>query len=332
MKVTWGVLLSVLCTGIIVSSAGKGIFFTEEEQAGKQHKKKMMNENLAVYQAPKFDGELSFAGEEVPLKRFDIRERFDRDMLSNSYFHSNTFLLIKRANRYFPIIEPILKEHGIPDDFKYLAMIESSFDPIAISPAGAAGIWQFMKGTAKDYGLEVNGEVDERYHLKKATVAACAYLKDCYEEFGNWTLVAAAYNRGKAGIAKSVEQQACNNYYDLLLNAETKRYVFRILAMKVICGDPQKYGFYLDASDLYPVIETKPVEVDSMVNDFVSFAKQYDMSYAMLKIFNPWLRDYKLENKEKKTYVIDVPKEENLEKKRLSQKAYESNWVVQGRL
>lgn len=280
------------------------------------------------YKAPKLCDSIDFAGERVPIDRFDIRERLDREVLSNSYFHSNTFLLIKRANRYFPVIEPILKEHNIPEDFKYLAMIESGFIPTIVSPAGAAGIWQFMKPTAIEYGLEVSKEVDERYHLVKATHAACAYLNESFAKFGNWTMVAAAYNRGNSGMERAVEKQKCENYYDLLLNDETKRYLFRILALKMIAGNPQNYGFLLESEDLYPSISVEQIEVKGAVEDFVEFAKSHKISYNMLKIFNPWLRDYQLTNADGKTYMIEIPKLENLSSQHVEQTAYDASWVI----
>ena len=188
---------------------------------------------------------IRFAGEKVPVRRVDIRERLDRELLSNSYFHSNTMLLIKRANRYFPVIDTILRSEGVPEDFKFLALIESSLDPIAVSPAGAVGFWQFLKSTGSEYGLEVNNEVDERYHLEKSTRAACRYFKKAYEKYGSWTLAAASYNIGQRRITEELRRQKVDNYYDLLLVDETSRYVFRILAIKQILNDPFAYGFEL---------------------------------------------------------------------------------------
>lgn len=248
-----------------------------------------------------------FAGEPMPLERFDIKESLDRELLSNAYFHSQTIRYIKLAPRYFPVIEPILKEKGIPNDFKYLAVAESGFNPRAISPARAAGFWQFMKGTAQDYGLEVHGLVDERYHIEKSTRAACEYLLDSYEKFGSWTLVAASYNRGRTGIQKQLTRQKTNNYYDLLITTETARYVYRITALKLIMENPEKYNFYISDDEKYPIIETKEVVINGAVADFADFAKEHGISYKLLKDFNPWLRDTHLTNSKKKKYIIKIP-------------------------
>ncbi|MFW6370560.1 MAG: lytic transglycosylase domain-containing protein [Bacteroidota bacterium] len=249
---------------------------------------------------------LNFAGEVVPINNFDVRESFDRELLVNTYWQSQTLLFIKRANKYFPVIEKILQENNIPDDFKYLALAESGLQN-AVSPAGAVGFWQLLKGTAEDYGLEVNREVDERYHMEKATEAACRYLRDSYKLYGNWTMVAASYNMGRNGLRNQVERQKESNYYDLLLNDETSRYVFRILAIKSILNDSEKYGFYVKNKDLYQHIPYYEVEIDSAVLDFADFAKLHNTNYKMLKYLNPWLRDRYLTNRHKNTYVIKIP-------------------------
>jgi len=251
---------------------------------------------------------IDFAGESVPLSIADVSERLDREMIINTNLHSTTTLILKRANRVFPIIEPILKKNGIPDDFKYLAVIESGLVNV-VSPAGARGVWQFMPQTAKEYGMEVNDIVDERYHLEKSTQAACDYLKAAKNKFGNWTLAAASYNGGVAGINKQIERQGVTDYYDLLLTEETSRYVFRIVALKEIMKNPEKYGFNLPKEQLYFPIETKKVMVDSTVADLASFAKKQGINYKVLKIHNQWLRDTKLDNKTKKVYTIDIPTE-----------------------
>ena len=252
---------------------------------------------------------LTFAGEEVPIHYFDVRESLDRELLVNSYFHSQTLRLLKLAPRYFPIIEPILKENGIPDDFKYLAVAESAFNERAVSPAGAAGFWQFLSRTATDYGLEVNAEVDERYHLEKATVAACKYLNESYARYSNWAMVAASYNAGRAAMDRHMTRQKETSYYDLLLVEETTRYVFRILALKLIMEDPEKYGFRVREKDKYPMIPMKIVEVNGPVNDFAEFAQAYGINYKILKMFNPWLRDTFIKNPSRKTYQIKIPAE-----------------------
>lgn len=269
-----------------------------------------------------------FASEEVPLNRVDIRERLDRELLSNSYFHSNTLLLLKRANRYFPVFDTILKHEGIPEDFKYLALIESSLDQRAKSPAGAVGIWQFLKGTGRDFGLQVDNQVDERYHLEKSTRAACKYFKQAYEKYGSWTLVAASYNIGQRRISEELSRQKVDNYYDLLLVDETSRYVFRILALKEIFKNPVEYGFNLKKEDLYPEIKTKKIVLNSTVSDFGLFAQEHDISYGILKEFNPWLRDSFLTNSQKKTYIVEIPMQSYLEFNKRHIKVYQKNWVV----
>jgi len=250
---------------------------------------------------------LNFAGEKVPTENPDIRERMDRELLVNTYWQSNGLLLIKRAEKYFPIIEPILKKHGIPDDFKYLAVAESGLTQI-VSPAGATGFWQIMKSTAKEHGLEVNDNVDERYHIKKSTEAACKYLLESKSKFGSWTLAAAAYNAGNYGITRQQDRQYVEDYYDLLLNSETGRYVFRILALKTILSDPGNYGFNFTEDDLYQTIKVKEVKVDTAVTDFGKFAKEFGINYKILKIHNPWLREAHLNNKSRKAYQIEIPK------------------------
>jgi membrane-bound lytic murein transglycosylase D len=252
--------------------------------------------------------EVNFANEAVPINEPDIRERLDKELLVNTYWQSNALLLIKRSEKFFPVIEPILKEYGIPDDFKYLAVAESGLQNV-VSPAGATGFWQLMKATAREYGLEVNANVDERYHLKKSTEAACKYLLNAKERFGSWTLAAAAYNAGKAGVKKQQERQKVTNYYDLLLGEETGRYVFRILAIKEILSDPENYGFQIDSNDYYKKIPTFEIELDTAVSDFADFAKRFNINYKILKIHNPWLREAFLNNASRKNYAIELPKE-----------------------
>jgi len=249
---------------------------------------------------------MNFAGEVVPTDDNDVSERLDREMVTNINYHSNTTLVIKRANKVFPIIEPILKANGIPDDFKYLAVIESSLVN-AVSPAGARGVWQFMPTTAKEYGMEVSGDVDERYHLEKSTEAACKYLNDAYKRFGNWTLVAASYNGGMAGINRVLEAQQVSSYYDALFYEETGRYVFRILALKEIMKNSPKYGFDIPQNELYVNVPTKKIYVDSSISDLATFAKEQGTNYKTLKVLNQWLRDKKLNVSTGKTYLIEIP-------------------------
>jgi len=249
---------------------------------------------------------VSFAGEPVPLDLFDVRESLDRELLSNTYFHSQTIRLIKLANRYFPQIEPVLKKNLVPDDFKYLAVAESGLSQM-VSPAKAVGFWQLLKGTALEYGLEVNSEIDERYHVVKSTEVACRYLIESFEKYGNWTMTAASYNAGRRGVDRQIERQKKENYYDLLLNEETARYLYRVVAFKLIFEDPEAYGFTLSSGDLYPEIPMRTVVIDSAVADFADFAFQQGTNYKILKYFNPWLRDRKLGNPSRRTYEIMLP-------------------------
>jgi membrane-bound lytic murein transglycosylase D len=249
---------------------------------------------------------MDFAGEEVPTFMADVQERLDKEMITNMNYHTNTTLVIKRANKVFPIIEPILAKYGVPDDFKYLAVIESSLVN-AVSPAGARGVWQFMPATAKEKGMEVSDEVDERYHLEKSTEAACKYLVSAKEKFGSWTLAAASYNGGMNGISRKMEEQEVSDYYDLLLTEETSRYVFRILALKEIMSKSQKYGFSIPNEALYYSVPTKKIVIDSSITDLAKFAKTQGVNYKILKIHNPWLRDKKLTVTTGKKYEIEIP-------------------------
>lgn len=252
---------------------------------------------------------VNFAGEPVPVQDVEVQERLDRELVINTYWHSQTLFFIKRAARWFPMMEPILKAEGVPDDFKYIAMIESGFDNV-VSPAGASGYWQFLKQTGARYGLEVNGFVDERYNVEKATRAACAYFKEAYGYFKNWTLVAASYNMGIGGVQERLKEQGVSSFYDLLLVPETSRYLFRIMAAKEIHQHPLYYGFNVRKKDLYPVLQTKRIEVDSTINNLVSFAKTQNINYKILKYLNPWLRDKSLPNKTGKKYTILLPADE----------------------
>ncbi|GAA4037711.1 MAG: murein transglycosylase [Flavobacterium sp.] len=290
------ILVSVLAIGVLSGVLVYGISGTEKE--------KLLHEGSAMY----FPTEVDFAGEKAPLQISDVRERLDRELLINANLDATTALIIKRANRVFPIIEPILAKYGVPDDFKYLAVIESGLVN-AVSSAGARGVWQFMPETAKEKGMEVNDIVDERYHLEKSTEAACRYLLAAKEKFGSWTLAAASYNGGMNGITKRIDEQKVTNYYDLALTEETSRYVFRILALKEIMRQPAKYGFSIYTSDLYTQIPTKKVAVDSSITDLTGFAIAQGINYKILKIHNPWLRDKKLVNPTKKRYEIEIPLE-----------------------
>ena len=295
---------------VIIGGCGILVLFqlfsysTDESNENLQFQSEFLN-NYGVYSLT-IPASIDFCGEKAPLSDLDIKEKLDKELLSNTYFHSNTLLYFKRANRWFPIIEPILKQNNIPIDFKYLALVESNLSNV-ISPAGATGYWQLMKPTAISMGLIINDEVDERYHVEKSTHAACKYLSKAYNKFNNWTLSAAAYNMGINGIQKQLTKQQTNSYYDLLLNAETARYVFRILAVKEILENPKSYGFKFRQDDLYPTVSYHELKVDSSILNLVSFAKNQGISYKTLKIFNPWLRKNKLINKEGNLYHIAIP-------------------------
>ena len=254
---------------------------------------------------------VSFAGEKVPLEIYYVKEHLEWELTVNTYWHSATLLNLKRTKRWFPVIEPILKKNNIPDDFKYLSLIESGFQNVT-SPAGAIGFWQFLKGTAKDYGLEVNDEVDERYHVERSTEAACKYLKKAFEKYQNWTMVAAAYNAGNRGIDRQVNRQGENNYYSLLLNDETERYLFRILALKIIINNPALYNFSLSEEDYYQPIPYHIEVIKGTVKSWADFAKKHRLSYRLIKEFNPWLRQPDLKNRQKKTYQIKIPELESM--------------------
>ncbi len=252
--------------------------------------------------------DLHFANEKLPMNDFDVYERMDRELTVNTYWQTQTILIHKRANRWFPIIEPILERNNIPNDFKYIPVIETGFMNLT-SPAGAVGFWQFMEITAKELGLEVNEQVDERYHVEKATQAACDYFNKLYKEYGSWTLVAAAYNMGPTALRAQLQRQSANNYYDLVLNQETARYVFRIVAMKQIMENPRDYGYHIRKKDMYQLIPTYTVKVDTSISDFAKFSAHMKVNYKVLKTFNPWLRESYLKNENNKTYYIQLPKE-----------------------
>lgn len=262
-------------------------------------------QNVKAIKIPSY---MEFAGEQLPLDNFDVKERLDKELLVNSYWHSTTMQNMKRTTRYFPIIEPILAQYGVPDDFKYLAVAESGLQN-AVSSAGARGIWQFMKPTATYYKLTINEEVDERYNVEMATEAACKYLVGAKKKFGSWTLAAAAYNYGEPRLLKRLQEQKATSYYDLHLNDETSRYVFRIIAMKEIYSHKEKYGFLLDYDDYYPPLGDHYIlQVDEPITSLAEFAQKYGTTYRMLKLYNPWLRQPYLRNRAGKTYKIKIPK------------------------
>lgn len=253
-----------------------------------------------------YPSEMDFCGEKVPTNQADVKERLDREMLVNINLNASTAILIKRANKVFPIIEPILAKYNVPDDFKYLAVIESGLIN-AISPSGAKGVWQFMPGTAKESKLEVTDQVDERYHIEKSTQAACEYLLKAKNKFGNWTVAAASYNGGITGLQNHITYQQTSDYYNLWLTDETSRYIFRILALKEIMKNPEKYGYLIPKEALYPKINTKKIMIDSTITNLSTFALSQGINYKILKTHNQWMRDKKLDNPTKKTYEIEIP-------------------------
>lgn len=291
------------CLGLLSLSA-LFIFAVQDAPSDDNLEKKIINDyNVYALNVP---DNLNFAEEPMPLSDPDVLERMDRELLVNTYWQSNALLMFKRANKYFPVIEPILKKHGVPDDFKYLAVIESGLTN-AVSPAGARGVWQIMPTTGREYGLEVNDNVDERYNLELATEVACDYLKKAKEKLGSWTLAAASYNAGMAGVSNRLKDQNVKDYYDLLLGEETGRYMFRIVALKEILNHPDKYGFNFRHKDLYKTIPSYKVALDTAVTDFVKFSEQFGINYKILKIHNPWLREPHLNNKSRKEYLIEIP-------------------------
>ena len=290
----------------LLSLSGLLIFAVQDAPSDENLEKKIINEyNVYALNVP---DQLDFAGETVPLDNPDILEKMDRELLVNTYWQSNALLMFKRANKHFPIIEPILEKHGIPNDFKYLAVIESGLLNVT-SPAGARGVWQIMRTTGRENGLEINTNVDERYNLEKSTEVACKYLLKAKERFGSWTLAAASYNAGMAGVSRRLKDQNVDSYYDLLLGEETGRYIFRIVALKEILNHPNKYGFNFRYKDLYQPIPTYKVGVDTAVTDFVKFSEKFGINYKILKLHNPWLREKHLNNKSRKQYYIEIPKE-----------------------
>ena len=282
---------------------------------------------LAV--VPEVPTEVKFADEVIRLDRADLRERMDREITAFTYSHQLTLLMIKRANRYFPIVEPILKECGVPDDLKYLMVIESNLSPTAKSPAGAAGLWQFMQATGREYGLEVNVNIDERYNVEKATRAACEYLKESYALYGDWMTVAASYNAGQSGISRRLEKQGVTRAMDLWLVEETSRYMFRILTAKLVLENPKAYGFVLRRSQLYPYIAPKEIiTTTQQIDDLTAFARQHGVTVAQLKEENPWLREYTMNNKSGRTYHIRIPDVEALHYDPKEIKPHNPAWVV----
>ena len=315
-------------TAVLALCAGTAIPFLVSNDEFRPERDSVRSETLSYTVPLQVPEQVRFADEVIPLDRYDLRERMDRELMAFTYMHSSTMLIIKRANRYFPVIEPILKKNGLPDDLKYLAVIESSLNPLARSRAGAAGMWQFMKGTGRDFGLEVNANIDERYHIEKSTEAACDYLKQAYAKYGSWLCVAASYNAGQARITQQLSKQGVDRAVDLWLVEETTRYMFRLLAAKSVLGNPQQYGFILKRRDLYPPIPCTTDTVTTGIADLAAYAKEKGITYAQLKDANPWLRDDFLQNKSERTYVLTIPTRAGMYYDPKKTKAHNKAWVV----
>ncbi|MDR0757137.1 MAG: transglycosylase SLT domain-containing protein [Tannerella sp.] len=316
---------------IISFSAGGAICLSVVFFAGYNDSEKVKEERPAVQsmtRSPDVPSQITFCGETVDLARYNRHEGMDRELSSFTYYHSTTMLLMKRANRYFPVIEPILKARNIPDDFKYLAVIESNLDPTAVSPARARGLWQFMESTARDYRLAITATVDERCNVRRSTEAACSYLKEAYDKYGDWLLVAASYNAGMGRISTEYDRQRSPSALDMWLVEETSRYIYRIFAVKLIFENPYKYGFVMSARNLYKPIPCDEVTVSEDIPDLIDFAAKYQLALSDLKRFNPWLKDTRL-NVEKRTYVILIPRREYLNYSDANETpAHDPRWVV----
>lgn len=291
-------VISMLCAGFVIILF-IGAHKTEELSSSP-------GDNAISFSSWPVPSEVTFAGEALPLENFDTRESLDREINATAFRHASTLLTIKRAGRYFPEIEKILKENDIPDDFKYLACAESDLANV-ISPMGATGFWQIMQGTGKEFGMTINSEIDERYCIEKSTRFACVFFRKAYEKYGSWTMAAAAYNNGMKGLSEQVGIQKENNYYNLLLNEETARYVFRIVALKLIMSSPAEYGLTVSDSAVYKPVPYFEVKVDTSVTSFEQFSRKYDTNYKILKLLNPWLRKPFLINPTGIEYVIRVP-------------------------
>ena len=321
LKLTLLTACAALCTGISLPLLVGHATFNPARDS-------VRSEVPSLTAPPSVPTQVSFADEVIALDRYDLRERMDRELMAFTYMHSSTMLTLKRANRYFPLIEPILREEGLPDDLKYLAVIESSLNPLARSGAGAAGMWQFMKGTGRDYGLEVNDNIDERYHIEKSTRAACAYLREAYAKYGSWLCVAASYNAGQGRITQQLQKQGVQRAVDLWLVEETTRYMFRLLAAKAVLTHPQQYGFLLKHSDLYPPIPCTTDTVTTGIADLASYARGKGITYAQLKDANPWLRDTFLQNKSERTYVLKLPTQAGMHYDPQKTRAHNRAWTV----
>ena len=301
------IIASLLTCTSACADRGTKRYFTPVDGDNKPAHTQTPGSSFATVINPQIPQKLTFAGQEYDFNRTDMYERLDRELTSVVYTHGNTLLMIKRANKYFPLMAPILEKNGIPLDFLYLACVESSLNPRALSPAKAAGFWQFMPVTARQYGLEVNDNVDERYNLEKSTDAACRFLKDAYKRYGSWESVAASYNAGMGRISGELNRQGQGSSFDLHLNDETSRYVFRIFALKLILENPRKYGYFLKPEQLYYPTPTREIDVKSTITDLPSWALKNGTSFQWVKELNPWLRSRALPNRAARTYKIKVP-------------------------
>lgn len=309
--------------GISLTILGSGIAFPASAES-----KRASSPVFSPIENPVIPESVTFAGKKIDLDRVDMYERLDRELTSMAYTHGNTLLVIKRANKYFPQLIHLLKKNGVPEDMVYLACIESYLNPRAYSGAKAAGLWQFIPSTAKQYGLEVNEYVDERYNTEKATEAACRYLKTAYNKYGNWESVAASYNGGMGRISNEIAAQGEESAYDLYLVDETARYIYRLLAMKLIMEHPARYGYHLKADQLYQPVRTREVTVTGPVDDWAEWAKQQGVSYMQLRDYNPWIRAKSLPNKTGKTYTVLLPEKNDLNRSTQHRKTYRDSWVV----
>jgi hypothetical protein len=298
-KAFWGGLAIVTCTIALE------LFIFSTRPSGDLELRKRFLEEQQVFSVP-VPIDLAFGNERVPLKRLDVKENLEREFMFFTYWPASTMLMLKRANRWLPVIEPILKKYGIPDDFKYIAFIESGFTH-ETSSRGAGGFWQFVETTAEQYGLEVNDQVDERFHVEKSTRAACRYFLDAKKQLGTWTLAAASFNLGMGGIAEQLKVQQALSYYDLDLNEETGRYLYRILAIKAIHKKPADYGFRLRKKDLYPEIPTYEIRIDTEHVDMAQFAQQKGVPFRVLKLLNPWIRKTSLSCDPGQCYFVLLP-------------------------
>lgn len=318
----------ILVTAAVALCVGSTLPFLVGSSTLNSERDSVKSEVPYCVTSPTVPKKIDFAGQDIDMKRYDHRERMDRELMSFTYMHSSTMLIVKRANRYFPVIEPILKANGIPDDFKYLSVIESSLNPLAKSPAGAAGLWQFMPVTGKEFGLEVNSYVDERYHIEEETKAACKYLKQAYNKYGNWICVAASYNAGQGRISTQMQKQLVDQAVDLWLVEETSRYMFRLLAAKAVISNPQQYGFLLKREHLYPQIPYTEITVTTGIDNLAQYAKDKGITFAQLKDANPWLRDSSLMNKSGRSYVLRIPTQAGMNYDPKKTIPYNKSWVI----